>query len=308
MVFELQQLALEALGVPDADWYVGARPNAGIASDLSGILITWLFFYTLLLLFYHSVCPLVTYCVKTKYPNAPTSKVPNPLIRNMKEVSHMAFPLYVTVPMMGDVFRKKNWGLTCGWPTEHDCGGWVPAILASIAYFLAVEFIIFIDHYYFLHKFDIGKRLGQHAQHHVYKKADQLNSFSGYAFAPQDGWSQGLPLAICTLFIPVPLAFVYLMEVATGLWTLYIHTDIAPLPWPFMGCDYHYIHHKYNWYNFGFMTLLFDTLFGTVKHPGADALAVSRGFQPMSKPSSQSELAARAGAHASELLDARKVE
>ncbi len=117
-----------------------------------------------------------------------------------------------------------------------------------MAYFFALEAIIFIDHYYLLHKWDVGKRLGQHAYHHVYKYADQLNCFSGYSFAPQDGWSQGMALPLCTLFVPVPIAFVFAMEVLTGLWTLYIHTDVCPLPWPFMGCDYHYIHHRYNWY------------------------------------------------------------
>ena len=123
----------------------------------------------------------------------------------------------------------------------------------------------------------------------------------------QDGWSQGMPLALGTLFIPVPLAVVHFLEVrssplsisapgathvpcvshdwprdvprfisqvATAFWTLYIHTDVGgdglTLPWPLMGCDYHYYHHKYNWYNFGFMTVLFDTMFGTVKHPGPD--------------------------------------
>ena len=86
-----------------------------------------------------------------------------------------------------------------------------------------------------------------------------------------------MPLALCTLFVPVPLAFVLALEVLTGLWTLYIHTDLRPLPWPLMGCDYHYIHHRYNWYNFGFMTLLFDSLFKTVKHPRKDALALARG-------------------------------
>ena len=66
-------------------------------------------------------------------------------------------------------------------------------------------------------------------------------------FGLQDGFSQGLALAGCTLFIPVPLAFVYAMEALTGLWTLYIHSDTSPLPWPLMGSDYHYIHHRYNW-------------------------------------------------------------
>ena len=119
-----------------------------------------------------------------------------------------------------------------------------------------------------------------------------------------------MPLALGTLFIPVPLAVVHFLEVrssplsisapgggrrtcraylsagrvtcvprvisqvATAFWTLYIHTDVGgdglTLPWPLMGCDYHYYHHKYNWYNFGFMTVLFDTMFGTVKHPGPD--------------------------------------
>ena len=101
------------------------------------------------------------------------------------------------------------------------------------------------------------------------KYADQLNAFSGYAFAPQDGFSQGLALAVCTLFVPVPMAFVYGMEVLTGLWTLYIHTDVCPLPWPLMGCDYHFIHHRYNWYNFGLFTMFWDWAYGTLKHPDA---------------------------------------
>jgi len=33
--------------------------------------------------------------------------------------------------------------------------------------------------------------------------------------------------------------------------------------------------------NFGFMTVFFDTLFKTVKHPKADAFALSRGLKPM---------------------------
>merc|ERR1719217_2007832 len=159
----------------------------------------------------------------------------------------------------------------------QDCGGPVRSLLGCLAYFGALELLIFVDHYYLLHKWEVGKRLGQHAYHHVYKYADQLNAFSGYSFAPQDGWSQGMALPLATLFVPVPVPFVYTMEVLTGLWTLYIHTDICPLPWPLMGCDYHYIHHRYNWYNFGFMTLLFDTMFNTAKHPKEDALELSRG-------------------------------
>jgi sterol desaturase/sphingolipid hydroxylase (fatty acid hydroxylase superfamily) len=251
-----------------------------VLSDMCGLLSCWLMFYVAILIFYHVFAPLSRAFHAWKYPNAPTSRVAPALVKNMIEVSRQAFPLYVTVPMLGDFFRWKGWGMTCD--SIQECGGWGPALLSCLAYFFAVEFLIFWDHYYLLHKSPMGKRMMQHAQHHVYKYADQLNAFSGYAFAPQDGWSQGLPLALCTLFIPVPLAFVYLLEVLTGFWTLYIHTDTTPLPWPFMGCDYHYIHHKYNWYNFGFMTLLFDTLFGTVKHPSPDALGLSHGRLPMS--------------------------
>ena len=45
--------------------------------------------------------------------------------------------------------------------------------------------------------------------------------------------------ALCAPCAQVPVPFVYMMEIMTGMWTLYIHTDVCPLPWPFMGCDYH---------------------------------------------------------------------
>ncbi|EOD34033.1 hypothetical protein EMIHUDRAFT_441353 [Emiliania huxleyi CCMP1516] len=249
--------------------------EGSLLSDLCGRLVCWCAFYALIHIFYHIFAPGVRAFCERWYPDAPTSAVPQKL------VSHAAFPLYVTVPLLTDFFQVKGWSQACG--GIDDCGGPARALLGCAAYFLLLEFIIFVDHYYLLHKWSVGKRLGQHAFHHVYKYADQLNAYSGYSFAPQDGWSQGMALPLATLLVPVPIGFVYLMEVLTGLWTLYIHTDLFPLPWPFMGCDYHYIHHRYNWYNFGFMTLLFDSLFRTVKHPRHDALALSRGELPMPK-------------------------
>ena len=220
-------------------------------SELVGRFVCWLAFYLAILGFYRFFPPAIEAYCKWRWPDAPTSAVPKNLVENMIEVSHHAFPLYVTVPLLTDWFQVKGWSMAC--TDIESCGGPAKAILGCIGYFFCLEAIIFFDHYYLLHKWDIGKRLGQHAYHHVYKYADQLNAFSGYSFAPQDGWSQGLALPIATLLVPVPIAFVYTMEVLTGLWTLYIHTDICPLPWPLMGCDYHYIHHRYNWYNFGFM-------------------------------------------------------
>jgi len=253
--------------------------GGSLLSDLCGRFVCWCIFYAAIIAFYHTAAPFIrSYCAR-RYPDAPTSAVPQKLVDNMVEVSREAFPLYVTVPVLTDLFQVKGWSRACD--SLEDCGGGVRALLGCAGYFFFLEVVIFIDHYYLLHKWDVGKRLGQHAYHHVYKYADQLNAFSGYSFAPQDGWSQGIALALGTLVVPVPIAFVYVMEILTGLWTLYIHTDVCPLPWPLMGCDYHYIHHRYNWYNFGFMTVAMDTLFKTVKHPRADALALSHGLKAM---------------------------
>ena len=243
---------LERFFAPESvRFYLGS--GGTLLSDLSGRIVTWLFFYCLIHIFYRTVPPAMRMYYARRYPDAPTSAVPQKLVDNMIEVAHHAFPLYIMVPILTDFFMVKGWSMAC--EDVQDCGGPVRSVLGCLAYFGALELVIFIDHYYLLHKWDVGKRLGQHAYHHVYKYADQLNAFSGYSFAPQDGFSQGLALAVCTLFVPVPIAFVYTMEVLTGLWTLYIHSDISPLPWPMMGCDYHYIHHRYNWYNFGFMTV-----------------------------------------------------
>jgi len=270
--------ALERYLAPETVSFIFGSEGS-ILSDACGRLVCWSIFYAAVLMFYHTFAPAIRAFHERKYPKAPCSAVSQKLVQNMIEVSRKAFPLYVTVPMLTDFFQVKGWSRACN--GIEDCGGPTRAVLGCVAYFLALEAIIFFDHYYLLHKWNIGKRLGQHAYHHVYKYADQLNAFSGYSFAPQDGWSQGMALPLATLLVPVPIPFVYTMEILTGLWTMYIHTDLFPLPWPLMGCDYHYIHHRYNWYNFGFMTVFFDTLFKTVKHPKADAFALSRGLKPM---------------------------
>ena len=201
--------------------------GGSLLSELSGRFLCWLAFYAAIIGFYNSFAPAISAYTKRKYPNAPTNAVPQKLVQNMADVSHDAFALYVCVPLLLDFFRVRGWSMACD--SIEDCGGPVRSVLACVAYFFALEAIIFFDHYYLLHKWELGKRYGQHAFHHVYKYADQLNAFSGYAFAPQDGFSQGIALPVATLFVPVPIAFVYAMEVLTGLWTLYIHTDLFPL-------------------------------------------------------------------------------
>jgi len=97
-----------------------------------------------------------------------------------------------------------------------------------------------------------------------------MTAWTGYAFEAVDGFSQGLPLVICQILIPIPLVWYLLLVITIGTWTMYIHCGAPTLCWPFMGADYHFIHHKYNWYNFGFFTMFFDSLFGTLKHPTPD--------------------------------------
>jgi len=159
--------------------------DGSLLSDLCGRLVCWCAFYALIHIFYHIFAPGVRAFCERWYPDAPTSAVPQKLVDNMIEVSHAAFPLYVTVPLLTDFFQVKGWSQACG--GIDDCGGPARALLGCAAYFLLLEFIIFVDHYYLLHKWSVGKRLGQHAFHHVYKYADQLNAYSGYSFAPQDG-------------------------------------------------------------------------------------------------------------------------
>ena len=56
-----------------------------------------------------------------RYPHAPTSAVPKNLVENMIEVSHHAFPLYVTVPLLTDWFQVKGWSMAC--TDIESCGG-----------------------------------------------------------------------------------------------------------------------------------------------------------------------------------------
>tara|TARA_B110000046_G_C13022479_1_gene411976 strand:+ start:4083 stop:4805 length:723 start_codon:yes stop_codon:yes gene_type:complete len=132
-----------------------------------------------------------------------------------------------------------------------------------ILYVMAVELLVFLDHYYLLHKW---KHLS-HRTHHAFKTKEHITAWVAYAFHPLDGLSQGMPIIYASLIVPVPYYVVRFMIVAVGVWTLYVHVDTAALPYPFMGCDYHLIHHEKNWYNFGLFTVFWDTVWNTVKHP-----------------------------------------
>lgn len=130
-------------------------------------------------------------------------------------------------------------------------------------YLLLLELLVFLDHYYLLHRW---KHL-QHGVHHSFRTAEAVCAWVAFAFHPWDGLSQGMPVLYAAMVVPVAWNVVYATILAVGLWTVYIHTDAPSLPFPLMGCDYHRIHHQKNWYNFGLFTVTFDWLWGTLMPP-----------------------------------------
>ena len=132
-----------------------------------------------------------------------------------------------------------------------------------IAYVMTVELLVFLDHYYVLHKW----RHLRHSTHHHFRTKADVTAWVAYAFHPIDGLSQGMPILYAALLVPVPSYVVRLMIAIVGVWTILIHTAGVDLPYPLMGSKYHLIHHERNWYNFGLFTVACDTLWRTVKHP-----------------------------------------
>jgi len=107
-----------------------------------------------------------------------------------------------------------------------------------------------------------------------------MTSFAGYAFEAVDGASQGMPFILTAFIIPIPEIFHVMAGLGVGIWTLYIHVGAPHLPWPLMGADYHYIHHRDNWYNFGLFTMLWDGIFGTLRHPRQDQAYIKKYLRP----------------------------
>tara|TARA_B100000214_G_C23959998_1_gene624749 strand:- start:1033 stop:1581 length:549 start_codon:yes stop_codon:yes gene_type:complete len=170
---------------------------------------------------------------------------------NAKKLTFNAIPIYTILPLTA---------LLCEYNKifANDF-----KLFNVILYVQTVEFMVFIDHYYFLHKWNHL----HHKIHHLFRQKKDINIWVAYAFYPFDGLSQGMPIIYAALLIPVHFYVVCFMILLVGIWTLYIHTDSICLPYPFMGCDYHLIHHQKNWYNFGLFTVLWDTIWGTIEYP-----------------------------------------
>jgi len=250
------------------EYLFGINSNS-IDSDLIGFISTWIFYWIMIHALFYILGNIMQIICKLFYPKYGTNYVPITLQRYHMYLSEMAFPLYSTVPAFGDFLKKKGLSQTCD--TIDECGGILKSILSYIIFFIILEFIVFFDHYYLLHVNKWGKKNLKHDLHHKFEKANEMTTFTGFAFDPIDGWSQGLGLVLAQLVVPVPSIFIIITSIITGIWTMYIHqSGVLPLPWPFMGSAYHFIHHKYNWYNFGFYTVFWDYIFGTLKHPKID--------------------------------------
>eukprot|EP00483_Globobulimina_turgida_P010447 UN10468 len=214
---------------------------------------------------YYGIGGLMQWNVAIIWPKAGTNEVPHALSIAHMKLSEIAFPLYTFVPVLGDVLRKKSWSAACD--SVQECGGFFQSLFCFSIFVLVLEFIVFFDHWFILHIWKWGKANLNHDLHHKYEASDEMNVWTGFAFDPLDGFSQGIGLAICQTIIPVPITFVWILSLVIGCWTMYIHQGVPQLPSPMMGADYHFVHHKYNWYNFGFFTMFWDWVFGTLKHP-----------------------------------------
>lgn len=228
--------------------------------------LKWVALQVGLAAFYEASAAATACLMRRNFPSAPANRCSLAKKQEMAELSHAAFWLYAGVPLLVDGLADLRVSRVCH--SVSECGGWALSLVEWGAYLLLVEVLVFGLHYFVLHKSWVGRWLGDHAAHHAFRRKDEVCAYTSFAFAAQDGFLQGLPIALATCVVPVPLCFVYCTELLTAAWTIYIHCGKQlRLPWPFLGADYHEIHHSHNWFNFGFFTVLCDSLAGTLYMP-----------------------------------------
>jgi len=232
--------------------------------DIVAVFSSWTFYYLMIHGLYYCLGEGMRQFYK-KFTNYPTNEVSAEDLKKQIKLSEIAFPLYCLVPVSGDICRRKGVSRICD--SVSDCGGWGPSLLNWAVYLFLVEGAVYFVHYWMLHKWVWGKRNMKHSVHHAMKEKEEMTTFSGYAFEAVDGASQGMPFIIGQWLIPIPYIFTIISGLGVGVWTMYIHQSAPRLPWPMMGADFHYIHHRDNWYNFGLFTRFWDWVNGTLKDP-----------------------------------------
>jgi sterol desaturase/sphingolipid hydroxylase (fatty acid hydroxylase superfamily) len=245
---------------------------------------SWLFYYTFIHALYYPGGALIKTLIRVYRPNALANQITKVNVVEQIKQSEIAFPLYCCVPASGDMVRRFGLSRVCD--DFEACGGIPQSILNFAIYMFLVEGGVFFVHYWMLHVWPWGKANLKHSVHHKYKESNEMTSWAGYAFEASDGASQGVPFVLFQCFVPIPLLFALLSGLTVGLWTMYIHVGEPSLPWPFMGADYHYIHHRDNWYNFGLFTQFWDYWYGTLRHPTnklAFKAKLAKGTRPVAK-------------------------
>ncbi len=91
----------------DVNWYVGFEE--GVGSSLSGIAVSWLFYWVFIHFQYYIFGYLIRLYVRVFWPNHGSNHVPKEIERQHIVSSEIAFPLYVMVPVIADFARKQHW-------------------------------------------------------------------------------------------------------------------------------------------------------------------------------------------------------
>mmetsp|Transcript_27573 Transcript_27573/g.53572 ORF Transcript_27573/g.53572 Transcript_27573/m.53572 type:complete len:343 (-) Transcript_27573:228-1256(-) len=242
-----------------------AGNSAPMFRELMFFVFVWIFYYTFIHVLYYAAGWGIRQLFKLRHPTASNLKLSR--ADQWKQIRHSesAFPMYCLVPTIGDVLAHHGWSQATS--TFEECGGVVQSVANFFVYMFLVEGGVFFVHYWMLHKWTWGKRNLNHDSHHQYVFDDEMTTWSGFAFEAIDGTLQGVPFVLYQFVVPVPKPLTVAAGASVGIWTLYIHVAEPALPWPFMGADYHSVHHIYNWFNFGLFTVLWDYLHNTLRHP-----------------------------------------
>ncbi|KAJ1622787.1 hypothetical protein T492DRAFT_1059965 [Pavlovales sp. CCMP2436] len=265
LAVEAVQRALRAFGASAATCAYATGAEGSPGSSLCAALVIFLFYSVAIRLLYYGVGALMQRAAEELASNCGTGRTPTELRRLHRAESEAAFFLYPSVAFLSEWFQLKGLSRTC--MTISECGGPAQALLNTVVWFFVFELGVFLVHWGVLHKLEWGKRAFKHSRHHAAKRSTEMTVWTGFAFEAIDGTLQGLPLPLAQLLVPVPYQFVTCLGLVLGLWTMYIHIGIPHLPWPLMGADYHFLHHKFNSGNYGMFTVLWDTVFGTIKYP-----------------------------------------
>ncbi len=176
------------------------------------------------------------------------------------DLSFHAFHMYSLIPTFAHWLYYKGAIAVCS--GFQDCGGTLTYASKSLGFFMLLEFLVYLVHLGLHTIVPCG-----HNVHHEAKTPAHMSAATGFAFEPFDGTLQGVPFIMAALIVTPPLEIAVAIAACTCVWTMGIHVYGWNLPYPFMGANFHAIHHKYNRFNYGLFTIFWDSTFQTLKTP-----------------------------------------